>query len=87
MIIATYRSDDAPAGFECVAHIFTPQTDVKTKKTRLAFHPVVINASTEEAAREKAQAWWDGEVEKAAARERNAVAAGMRARNRKSVTP
>jgi hypothetical protein len=55
MRIATYLSQDAPAGHEACAHYFDGGS----------LHPVVVFARTEEAAREKAERWLAAEIERA----------------------
>lgn len=87
MQIVVYSTNDAPAGFEHVAHIINeqpPQPGKAGATWTLGFHPVVFRASTAEAAREKAQAWWSAELDKVFAKEANRLAQSERMRKRRS---
>lgn len=90
MQIVVYRAeDDTPDGFAFVAHIINEQPGKPGKPWTLGFHPVVFRASSPEAAREKAQSWWNSELEKVASREANRLAQSerMRARKQPTTTP
>lgn len=82
-IIATYRSENAPAGHEAVAMVFTPDTNPK-RKGKLAQSFVVFHASTEEAAKARAEAWW---TEREAAEERKAANYAAMAERRRKPLP
>lgn len=84
MQIVVYTATDAPAGFECVAHIINEQPGKPGKPWVLGFHPVVFRAPTATAAREIAQSWWDAELKKAADKIANGQAMSIRMKNRKA---
>lgn len=86
MRIVTYvcTDDTAPAGTEAVARIISITHYAKGGRPIEGHNPIIIYGATAEEAREKAQAWWDGEVEKERRRQANAAAAAERARARKA---
>ena len=60
--IVTYQSSNAPPGQEAAARI------LHQNRGKLEAHPVIFTGATEEAVAERAQRWWDAELDKAARR-------------------
>jgi hypothetical protein len=63
-------SEELPENERAIARIkhVMPSGFGKTRANREEWHPVIIYAATQAEAAAKAQAWWDGEVEKARAK-------------------
>lgn len=87
MQIAVYYSEDAPTGFQHVAHIINEQPPLPGKKNSawtLGFHPVVFRAESAKAVREAAQSWWDAELERVRVREANRIQQSERMKARRA---
>lgn len=65
--IYTFYSQDAPEGLKAIARI-RMQMPGKGGVLKMDWLPIVIHAATEDAARVKAQTWWDAEFAKEKAR-------------------
>lgn len=66
-----------PEDAAAVARILTPMVGKKGKLVE-AWHPVVFTAPDADAARARAKAWWDSEIEKERKRQENYALAGKR---------
>ena len=84
MRIVTYASDHAPAGAKWIARIRIMGAPVKGKSVE-EWHPVIVQAETREAAFQKAQDWWDAELDKERKRQANAIAVGLRLKATRTV--
>lgn len=78
MRVVTYLSANAPDGVAAIARIRCHAPASGKRKAGEDWHPVIFEAATEEAARERAEAWWAAEIERERKRQENYAAAAER---------
>lgn len=87
--IVVYKAlDEAPAGHEFIAFHFLQGTvkhkDGRPDRTVYGRLPVFINASTEDAAAERAHQWWESEQDRLDSVQAKYDAAGARLRKKET---